>query len=162
MGTRGGLTDGEDPVDPVGDDGTPQRQREVTHAKARASEWNDRRARLREAAIQAEMATGHQEATAEEARRNVFLRVGTIVVGFVVLLGGLAMIVLPGPGVLGILAGLGILSRELPWAERMMESVMKRTKLDELGDQPKWVQALMWTITAGAVIGSLVYLVVSR
>lgn len=121
-----------------------------------------RRERLREAAIMAEYATGRQEATEEEARRNVFLRMGTIVVGFVVLGGGLAMMVLPGPGILGILAGLGILSRELPWAERLMESVRERAKLDELKEQPRWVQVLMWTITAVAVLGSMTYFLVIR
>lgn len=120
------------------------------------------RERLREAAIMAEYATGREETSEAAARRNVFLRMGTIVVGFVVLAGGLAMMVLPGPGILGILAGLGILSRELPWAERVMESVKKRAKIDELKEQPKWVQGVMWTITAVAVIGSMTYFLVIR
>jgi uncharacterized protein (TIGR02611 family) len=124
--------------------------------------WDERRARFREAAILAEQATGREEATEAEARRNVFLRMGTIVVGFVVLLGGLAMMVLPGPGILGILAGLGILSRELPWAERLMEAVKERAKLDELKEQPRWVQAVMWTVTAVAVVGSMAYFLVIR
>ncbi len=124
--------------------------------------WRERRDLLREAAIQAEYATGRHEDTEEEARRNVFLRVGTIIVGFVVLLGGLAMMVLPGPGILGILAGLGILSRELAWAERMMEYVKERAKLDELKQQPAWIQATMWTFTAVAVVGSTTYFVVLR
>lgn len=127
-----------------------------------AETLQSRRERFREAAIMAEYATGREETSEEEARRNVFLRMGTIVVGFVVLGGGLAMMVLPGPGILGILAGLGILSRELPWAERLMESVKERAKLDELKEQPRWVQVLMWTITAVAVIGSMTYFLVIR
>ena len=39
----------------------------------------DRKVVLREAAISAELATGHQEKTVEQARRNVFLRIGTII-----------------------------------------------------------------------------------
>lgn len=110
----------------------------------------------------AERATGEPESSDEETRRNLVVRYATIVAGFVVLLGGVAMIVLPGPGVVGILAGLGILSRELPWAERMMEYVKKRAKIDELKQQPKWVQAGMWTVTAVAVLGSLAYFLFLR
>lgn len=150
------------PVDPIADDQTERRRRERQADAARTSEWDERMDRLEEAAIQAEYATGREEATEEKARRNVFLRIGTIVVGFTVLLGGVAMMILPGPGILGILAGLGILSRELSWAERWMEAVKKRAKIEELKEQPKWVQVLTWTITAVAVIGSLVYFFVIR
>jgi uncharacterized protein (TIGR02611 family) len=112
---------------------------------------------LREAAIQAELDTGRHEETEAEARRNVVLRMATIIVGFVVLLGGLAMMVLPGPGILGIIAGLGILSRELVWAERMLEYAKEKARVDELKEQPKWVQVVAWTITIGAIGASLWY-----
>ncbi len=131
-----------------------------SRAERRLAEREAARERLIEAAIQAELATGHQEATYEEAKRHVVVRMGTVALGFVVLIGGLVMMVLPGPGIVGILAGLGILSRELPWAERVMEYVKKRAKLDELEEQPKWVQAAMWTITACSVVGSVAYFTV--
>ncbi len=110
-----------------------------------------RREQLREAAIQAEYATGRHEDTEEEAKRHVLIRLGTIVVGFIVLIAGLAMMILPGPGVVGILAGLGILSRELVWAERMIEYVQKKAKIDELKEQPRWVQATAWAFTIAAI-----------
>src|SRR5690606_38889095 len=97
-----------------------------SRAERKAAERHESRERLVEAAIQAELATGTEEITIEAAKRHVVIRLATIAVGFVVLLGGLVMIVLPGPGVVGILAGLGILARELPWAERVMEYVKKR------------------------------------
>ena len=114
-----------------------------------------------EAAIAAEMATGVHERTEQAAKRNLVFRLATIVVGFVILLGGLAMMILPGPGILGILAGLGILSRELPWAERLLTYAKKRAKVDELKQQPAWVQGVMWTVTVVAVVGSVAYLVVT-
>jgi uncharacterized protein (TIGR02611 family) len=117
---------------------------------------------LREAAIQAEYATGEREATEALAKRHVLIRLATITVGFVVLLGGLLMMVLPGPGVLGVLAGLGILSRELPWAERMIEYVKEKSRYDELKTQPAWIQASMWVVTVGAVAGSAVYFLAIR
>lgn len=34
---------------------------------------------------------------------------------------GIAMLVLPGPGILVILLGLGLLGTEFPWAKRLLE-----------------------------------------
>ncbi|GAB3666223.1 hypothetical protein GCM10027589_31250 [Actinocorallia lasiicapitis] len=54
-------------------------------------------------------------------RRNSLLdttwRIGVFTVGATVLAAGLAMMVLPGPGILGIVAGLGILATEFVWAQ---------------------------------------------
>jgi uncharacterized protein (TIGR02611 family) len=53
-------------------------------------------------------------------RRNPVLdltwRAGVLVVGLAVLAAGVAMMVLPGPGILGIILGLGILATEFSWA----------------------------------------------
>ncbi len=43
------------------------------------------------------------------------------VFGWVILLVGVAALVLPGPGLLLILAGVLVLSQEYPWAERRVE-----------------------------------------
>jgi hypothetical protein len=43
------------------------------------------------------------------------------VTGFALLGGGLAMLALPGPGLLAIAAGLGILAGEFHWARRLLE-----------------------------------------
>ncbi|WP_205712217.1 PGPGW domain-containing protein [Euzebya rosea] len=63
--------------------------------------------------------------TAEPSRRTVgrrmqlaARRVAVTVVGGVVLAAGLVMLVTPGPGLLGIVAGLAILAREYTWAGR--------------------------------------------
>ena len=116
---------------------------------------------LKEAAIQAEYDTGRREDTEEEARRHVLIRLGTIIVGFVVLFGGLAMMILPGPGILGIIAGLGILSRELTWAERMLEYAKEKARVDELKEQPRWVKIGAWAITIGAITASLWYMLLA-
>lgn len=159
------MAGNEPDVDPIEQDG-PVSQIPVragrSRSERRASERTEARERLVDAAIQAELATGDEEATIEQAKRNVLIRLGTIAVGTVVLLGGVVMMILPGPGILGILAGLGILSRELPWAERVMAYVKKRAKLDELKEQPKWVQALMWIVTVCSVVGSIVYFAVIK
>ncbi len=120
----------------------------------------ERRELLREAAIQAEYATGRHEDTEEAARRGVFRRLGTITLGFIVLIGGLLMLALPGPGILTVIAGLAILAQELPWAARLLEYVKKRSKFEELQAQPMWVQGVMWTFTVAAVAASIVYFAV--
>lgn len=122
----------------------------------------DRRELLREAAVQAELATGRKEKSTESARRNVILRLGTIVVGFAILIAGLVMMVLPGPGVVAIILGLGLLARELVWAERLLAYVKKRAKVEELKQQPAWVRAALWIGTVAAVGASAYYFLFYR
>ncbi|MBK6857369.1 MAG: hypothetical protein IPG97_12695 [Microthrixaceae bacterium] len=117
---------------------------------------------LRDAAIEAEYATGKREATEELAKRHVLIRLATIVVGFVVLTGGLAMLVLPGPGVVGVVAGLGILARELPWAARMVEYVKRKARYEDIQAQPMWLQASLGLLALTTMAGSLVYFTVIR
>jgi hypothetical protein len=47
-------------------------------------------------------------------------RVAITIAGFAVLLAGLAMLVLPGPGIVVIIAGLAILATEYVWAQRLL------------------------------------------
>jgi len=48
-------------------------------------------------------------------------RVAVTIVGFCVVLAGLAMLVLPGPGIIVIVAGLAILATEYVWAQRLLK-----------------------------------------
>jgi uncharacterized protein (TIGR02611 family) len=47
-------------------------------------------------------------------------RIAVTVAGLVLLAAGLAMMVLPGPGILVIIAGLAVLATEYVWAQRML------------------------------------------
>jgi len=47
-------------------------------------------------------------------------RVAVTIAGFIVVLAGLAMLVLPGPGILVVIAGLAILATEYVWAQRLL------------------------------------------
>jgi len=47
-------------------------------------------------------------------------RVARVVAGFALLLAGVAMLALPGPGWVTIAVGLALLSREFPWAEKSL------------------------------------------
>jgi uncharacterized protein (TIGR02611 family) len=53
-------------------------------------------------------------------------RLVVLVLGVVVLSAGVLMLVLPGPGVLIIIAGLAILATEFVWAERAMNATLGR------------------------------------
>ncbi len=48
-------------------------------------------------------------------------RIAVSVVGGVLVLGGLAMLVLPGPGLLVVVAGFAVLGTEYAWAARALE-----------------------------------------
>jgi hypothetical protein len=48
-------------------------------------------------------------------------RVAVTIAGFLVLIAGAAMLVLPGPGILVIVAGLAILATEYVWAQRLLK-----------------------------------------
>ncbi len=48
--------------------------------------------------------------------------------GVLVIGAGLVMMVTPGPGIVGIIVGLGILSTEWHWAERLMHSMKEKAK----------------------------------
>jgi hypothetical protein len=49
--------------------------------------------------------------------------VGIIGTGFILV--GLALLILPGPGILLILTGLAVLSLEFPWASNIIASLKK-------------------------------------
>ena len=51
------------------------------------------------------------------------------IVGGAVLLAGLVMLVLPGPGVLTVVAGLAILGTEYAWARKALDEAKRRAKL---------------------------------
>lgn len=48
------------------------------------------------------------------------------ILGWVLLLAGVALIFLPGPGLLGMFAGLALLSQQYGWAEKRVEPVKLR------------------------------------
>jgi tellurite resistance protein TerC len=59
--------------------------------------------------------------TLEQAKRWL-----KIIVGFTLLGIGVAMLVLPGPGIVTIALGLTILSVEFVWARRLLEHIKRR------------------------------------
>jgi Putative transmembrane protein (PGPGW) len=53
-------------------------------------------------------------------------RVAITIAGFLVLLAGAVMLVLPGPGIVVIIAGLAILATQYVWAERLLKRAKEK------------------------------------
>ena len=84
---------------------------------------NDEENRFEEAAIEAEFDTGYREETREEARRGAITRLFRMTSGVFVTILGVILMPLPGPGLLVVAVGLGILSRDVAWADRLLQIV---------------------------------------
>lgn len=67
---------------------------------------------------------GHTSRAPQFVKRSRTLhltwQIGIAVVGFAIILAGLAMMVLPGPGIPALLLGLAILGTEFVWAQRTL------------------------------------------
>ncbi|EON23478.1 hypothetical protein CF8_2568 [Nocardioides sp. CF8] len=70
--------------------------------------------------------------------------------GWVLLVAGVAAIFLPGPGLLGIFAGLALLSQQYEWAERRVEPV----RLRALRGAAEGVET--WPRIVASVLGALI------
>ena len=94
--------------------------------------------------------------------RSRFYRVPFAVLGFTVVLIGVAMLVLPGPGLLVIAAGLAMLALEFAWAERVLERTLDRmtetsTRVRRLTRLEKAVSTLAGLAALGALIAAAMY-----
>ena len=64
---------------------------------------------------------------AHQSRSRVY-RVLFVLTGAIVTLGGIAMLVLPGPGLVVIAVGLTMLAMEFAWAEQALERALERAE----------------------------------
>jgi uncharacterized protein (TIGR02611 family) len=55
-------------------------------------------------------------------------RAAVFVAGWVIVLAGIAMLILPGPGLLVIIAGLSVLAIEFAWAARLRDQAKDKAK----------------------------------
>jgi uncharacterized protein (TIGR02611 family) len=94
--------------------------------------------------------------------RSRLYRIVFAVAGFTVLAGGLAMLVLPGPGLVVIVIGLTLLALEFAWAERMLERAVDRMERVRLvtTEATRWQRifgALALAAGLGAIVAAAVY-----
>lgn len=90
--------------------------------------------------------------------RRLALKVGVTVAGPLVVLAGVAMLVLPGPGLVVIAAGFGLLAAEYPWARRLLRSggrLLRRLRQLAFPDGGTATRKVTGLVAAGAaVVGS--------
>ena len=110
---------------------------------------NEEENRFEEAAIEAEFETGYREETRAEARRGVVTRLLRMTSGSLVTIIGVIMMPLPGPGLLIVAVGLGILSRDVAWADRLLQIVRKRLPSDSDGRLPRSSIVTMTVLALG-------------
>jgi uncharacterized protein (TIGR02611 family) len=79
--------------------------------------------------------------------RGRLYRLVFAIAGFTVLAVGLAMLVLPGPGLVVIVIGLTLLALEFAWAERMLERTVDRMERARLVTR----EATRWQKTFGVL-----------
>ena len=107
------------------------------------------RKRVADAALRAEMMTGEQETSIDQARESLRRRMVRGALGMFLIVLGLALLPLPGPGWLIVIAGL----TQLPfaWAERTVTIIRRKIPgVPESGSIPTHT----WIIMAALVIGS--------
>lgn len=147
------------PVDPVGS-GSQAAGSHATRSDRVPPAPESLVERIADAAIAAEMETGHREETVEEARRGVLRRMARMAAGSFLVLAGLIMWVLPGPGLLTIAAGLLVLSRDFPWAARLLEKVRARLPQDADGRTHRGVVVASVALAVASIGGSIAFVLV--
>ena len=75
------------------------------------------------------------------------------VLGWVLLVAGIAALALPGPGLLLMFAGLAVLSQQYEWAERWVEPVRLRALKGAAESVETWPRIIASTIFAVLLIG---------
>ncbi|HEY6533803.1 MAG TPA: PGPGW domain-containing protein [Acidimicrobiales bacterium] len=111
--------------------------------------------RLEQEAIEAEFETGRREETVEEAKRHILVRIARVAAGCLVTIAGLAMLVLPGPGLVVIALGLALLAQDVPFARRLLDKVRARIPSDAEGNVSKPVLFGGLAVTVVAVCASV-------
>lgn len=89
--------------------------------------------------------------------RPLVVRILMIVVGFTVLLAGLAMLVLPGPAFVVIPIGLALLSLEFAWAENLLERAIEQGEVAKRkASETTKTQRILGVVAAVLAVGALV------
>ena len=89
--------------------------------------------------------------------RSRIVRVAFAIVGFTLLLGGIAMLVLPGPAFVVIPIGLAILSLEFAWAGRLLEKALEQAeKAQESAKQTTRTQRIAVVVAATLAVAAVI------
>jgi len=93
-----------------------------------------------------------QEQRARHRERHLVARIIFAATGLVVLVGGLAMLVLPGPGMLTVAIGLSMLALEFAWAERLLGKTLDRLERIRPKERSLLLRIVLITVTVLGVL----------
>jgi uncharacterized protein (TIGR02611 family) len=90
---------------------------------------------------------------------NRIYRIVVGVVGLLIVVGGLALVPLPGPGWVIVFVGLAVWASEFEWAQRLLHFARERLRMwsEWLKPRPWWVKGLVGLGTA-VLVGAVFYL----
>jgi putative transmembrane protein PGPGW len=80
-------------------------------------------------------------------------RIGLESLGWLLVIGGLAALVLPGPGLLAIVGGLALLSQQYDWASRRLEPMKKRALEAAADGVETWPRILISLLGVAVLLG---------
>ena len=107
---------------------------------------------VEQAAVEAELETGRQEETVEEAKDAIHVRLARMALGLILLVAGIVMLAIPGPGLVTIGVALAILARDFVWAERVLDRIRDRLPQDDEGElDPRVIVLSVVFFVAGVV-----------
>ncbi len=109
---------------------------------------------LKDAAIYAELEVSNTQVS-EQTWKAVLFRLARMTVGGLLILAGLAMMVLPGPGLAVLAAGLVVLSRDVVWADKALRYLRKKAPgLNEEGPIPRSTLIVSAMLMVAAIAAS--------
>jgi len=90
---------------------------------------------------------------------NRIYRIVVGAVGLLIVVGGLALVPLPGPGWVIVFVGLAVWASEFEWAQRLLHFARERLRMwsEWLKPRPWWVKGLVGLGTA-VLVGAVFYL----
>jgi hypothetical protein len=90
---------------------------------------------------------------------EILRRAALVAAGGSLVVVGLLLLVLPGPGLVVMALGLGLLSRDVPMARRGLERVHGRLPAGADGEVAIWFVVLSSLLAAASLLGSVTWLV---
>ena len=81
-------------------------------------------------------------------------RVGIEVVGWLLVVGGIAALILPGPGLLMLAGGLIVLSQQYEWAERRVEPIKREALKGAANQVETWPRIIGTCIGIGLLVAA--------
>jgi uncharacterized protein (TIGR02611 family) len=114
----------------------------MTHDQGRREVWGDEPEEIDASAVISEFPAAGPEAARRWHEHPAFVpikvvagfiqrsgkRIAVTIAGFAVLLAGVVLLVLPGPGWLLIFIGLAILATEYVWAQRLLKTAKRKAE----------------------------------